>query len=269
MINKIPAVVDFLFDSKDCLRFNNLVESKPVSHSTNSKLLVVNDYISYPDVRHKAYRQFSFRCDRNDIINLLAASSSYRIVALSTPIHQDYSSDRTQELHYLIEKYEPVCDLLICTNNVGRDIGSYYAALISASLIYEGWSSCVLMNTSQFYSVETLRELIARPNLADSLEGISYGVGPVFLPLKRLHVQSFFLKSTFSSLLTIFNLLYPSRTFYSSKYSDILRGEIAISSCALSLGLNLVQLFPGNSFARLVPKISFSSYDDRQRLVDK
>jgi hypothetical protein len=248
-------------DRLDAIKYI-VISSKLQFDCDNKDVIIINDFCGYSDVREKNFQGNSYLCDRSAIVNVLQSFSGVKIVVLTS------TTPGGAESRGLARTYLPVADVVLCTNNIGQDIGAYAAGINFCDQLSCSFGTLTLLNTSQFLPSDKITEFVNADFDSDLLLGVSYGVGPRFWPIKRTHIQSFAIKAAYSALSDIFNSVAPNLMFYSSKYRVIMNGEVAISSHAINRKMKLA-LFEGGSIRRINYSRSIFHYDYRRIIFSR
>ena len=231
-----------------------------------TNIIIFNEFIEYSEIRSKKIGQIQYACGRKNVLSSLPRKDTLTILVLTG---SKFSTKHNYS--FFLKNYinKEIYDVVLYTNNVGQDIGAYAAAL--DYLICKGFNSnfITLLNSSQFISRIFLDSFLDLEIPCNNLAGISYGIGPRFQIIKNTHLQSYLLKSSFQNIVDIFNILAPNLLFYSSKYKIISEGEIAISTIAKKLYINLLIYSKTGTLVTLISKKSFFSYDHRYFLLSK
>ncbi len=258
--NKIELVWDAICDNKKRIHYEILIDNIDSTRVSYHDVVIINDFIGYPDARLKKIMSYEYHCTRELIKRLISSVSGNVIMVLS-----NHDSD-INELNRLLDYYSPHCAAILITNNVGQDIGAYASGIDFCIKKCVAAKYVTLLNTSQFYDYRLLNAFITNDIPDNSILGLSFGIGPRFLLLKSTHIQSFAIKTSFKSIVLIFDKVVHNLCFYNSKYFLIYFGEVRISKIAFKIGLT-PYIFNGSFNERVKLRHSFMHYDHREAIL--
>ncbi|WP_143744353.1 hypothetical protein [Polynucleobacter aenigmaticus] len=257
-MNKFDYLIQFILDKKKSIKYSIYKNELNFNENFSENLIIINDFSGYGNCRKKNYRGHEYFCTRNKIIEIIKNVSCDVILVISSDINNK------DNIINILELFEQYCKVILITNNVGQDIGSYAAGIKFCKDKKITYKSICLLNTSQYLSSTELLGFINYPVDKNEMLGISYGIGPKFNLIKHVHLQTYALKGDFFQISNIFQIICPDLKFYNSKYRIILYGEVAISKIALLMNIKLFILFL-NSKISIENKISLSHYDHRDK----
>lgn len=213
------------------------------------------EYERYPPVRDKTVGKTTYRAGIYETIKIFGDFTDvYKILIITT--------DSFEIPGNIIEGVGKKFDMIVLTSNKGLDFGAYQRIIYLLIGVVDDRTPFILSNSSFVPPSQlNIRKFIDPLILNGAIIGTSFGYGPRYLPLKPLHLQTFFLMSTFGNLRKIFDRLGCFESL--NKRIIILFGEIRLSLIAFKLGLKLCVVDGRSIRVFYRPVWRFFAYDHR------